>query len=63
MLSEACRSPFPRLQTQMVYSKSPFYRRVILFGLAGLFFLSAVFADQPKKRCIARLTSPGLSIR
>ena len=33
----------------MVYSKSPFYRRVISFGLASVFIVSAAFADQPKK--------------
>jgi subtilisin family serine protease len=42
----------------MVYSKSPFYRRVILFGLAGLFFLSSVFADQPKKEVHSQADLP-----
>ena len=57
-LSEACRSPFPRLQTRMLNSKSPFYRRVILFGLAGLFFVSAAFADQPKKEVHSQADLP-----
>jgi subtilisin family serine protease len=42
----------------MVYSKSPFYRRVILFGLAGLFIVSAAFADQPKKEVHSQADLP-----
>ena len=42
----------------MVCSKSPFYRRVILFRLAGLFFVSAAFADQPKKEVHSQADLP-----
>jgi hypothetical protein len=42
----------------MVYPKSPFYRRVILFGLAGLFIVSAAFADQPKKEVHSQADLP-----
>ena len=42
----------------MVYSKSPFYRRVILFGLAGLFIVSSAFADQPKKEVHSQADLP-----
>ena len=42
----------------MVCSKSPFYRRVIFFRLAGLFFVSAAFADQPKKEVHSQADLP-----
>ncbi len=42
----------------MVYSKSPFYRRVTLFGLAGFFIVSAAFADQPKKEVHSQADLP-----
>ena len=57
-LSEACRSLFPRLPTRMVNSKSPFHLRVIFLGLAGLFFVSAAFADQPKKEVHSQADLP-----